>query len=105
MKPCAVGCWRKDCGTGKGSERTLPTERAQSALWRTGAAGRELSRLAGAAWAAGLGDPPQWSFSPTAAWAAALWAYAKQGPGLRRGGRNDAGVLPRGADSLYRTEG
>jgi hypothetical protein len=52
-----------------------------------------------------LGDPVRRPFSTTAAWAAALWTYAKQGSGLRMGGGSHRGVLPRGADSLYRVAG
>ena len=52
-----------------------------------------------------LGDPARRPLSATAVWAAALWTYAKQGSGLRMGGRNHGGVLPRGAGSLYRAEG
>jgi len=32
------------------------------------------------------------------------WTYAKQGSGLRMGGRSHRGVLPRGPGSLYRAE-
>jgi transposase len=49
----AEGLWNRQR---RRKKKTLPTKRAQSALWRTGAAGRELSRLAGAAWAAGMLD-------------------------------------------------
>ena len=49
----------------------------------------------------GLGDPPQGSFSATAAWAAALWTYAKQGPGLRNGRTERCKVYYRGERVAY----